>query len=78
MKPIRTILKWWMFLIQFNVIVIVIKTIMNLRLVSSGAFLSHQIVEIVHEFLNEVCDKFNFISRNQSRDCLHNITFILL
>lgn len=62
MKSIRTILKWWDFLIQFNVIVIVFKTIMNLRLVSDGDFLSHQIVEIVHEFLNEVCDKgrFNF------------------
>lgn len=54
MKPIRTILRCWHVLVTFNVIVIGIKSFLNLRLVTKETFLSHQMVASVHEFLNEV------------------------
>lgn len=57
MKPIQTILRWWNVLITFNVLVILTKSVMNLRLIINGTFLSHQMVVSVHEFLNEVNDK---------------------
>lgn len=54
MKPIQTILRWWNSLIAFNVLVILIKSVINLRLIVDGTFLSHQVFALVHEFLNEV------------------------
>lgn len=54
MKPIQTILQSWNKLIAFNVLVIVVKSMINLRLIIDGTFLSHQMVASMHEFLNEV------------------------
>lgn len=53
MKPIRSILRWWTALITFNIIVIIIKSILNLRLIISSTFLSHQLMISLHTFLSE-------------------------
>ncbi|XP_055298732.1 piezo-type mechanosensitive ion channel component-like isoform X4 [Sitodiplosis mosellana] len=68
MKPIRTILRWWNTLIVFNVFVIIVKSVINLRLIIDGTFLSHQMVASVHEFLNE--EKQSIKPLDSSYDCL--------
>lgn len=53
-KPIRSILRWWNLLIAFNVLVIAIKSILNMRLIVKGALSAHQMLASVHTFLSEV------------------------
>lgn len=54
MKPIRSIVNWWNMLILFNIFVIFTKSILNLRSIADGTFLSNDIVASVHHFLSEV------------------------
>lgn len=56
MKSIDSILRWWSMLIAYNVFVIIIKSILNLRLIVGGAFATHQALAALHTFLSEVRD----------------------
>lgn len=53
-KPIISILRWWNLLIAYNVFVITIKSVLNMRLIVGGAFSTHHMLTSVHTFLSEV------------------------
>lgn len=53
-KPIHSILRWWNLLIAFNVFVIIIKSVLNMRLIVGGGFATQQLLASIHTFLSEV------------------------
>lgn len=65
MKPIQSILKWWNTLMAFNIFVIITKSILNLRLIVDGTFLSHHTVATVHNLLNTVCNLIENIDEHK-------------